>query len=60
MKPVVDSILRRLAWWFPRRLVLWCAVRVGAYATMGKYGDQIVSDLLFMDALERWDEESNT
>ena len=40
----------------PRWLVKWCAVRLGAHATCGKYGNTIVSELTFMDALKRWDE----
>lgn len=44
--------------WFasilPRSVVYWCAMRVGANATMGPYSDQIVPDLTMMDALKRW------
>jgi hypothetical protein len=44
-----------IAWHLPRTLVMWCAMRVGAYATQGRYGAQIVSELTFMDAMRRWD-----
>lgn len=47
----------RLAWWMPRELVYWCMVRAGAYATTGKYSDQVVPELLFMDALKRWEKK---
>lgn len=43
-----------LAYKLPRRLVLMCAVRVGAHATTGAWGHTIVPDLLFMDAIRRW------
>ena len=49
----------KLALWcarrLPRWLVRWAAVRLGAYATTGKYGSTIVPELTFMDALKRWD-----
>jgi hypothetical protein len=44
-----------IAWSLPRSLVRWCAVRVGAHATQGAHSNQVVPDLLFMDALKRWD-----
>lgn len=48
----------KLVLWFvnllPRWLVYWCAIRLGAHATTGQYGDTVVPDLRFMDALERW------
>lgn len=44
-----------VAWMMPRRLVYWCAVRVGAHATAGQYSDQVVPDLNVMEALKRWD-----
>jgi len=44
-----------VAWKLPRPLVYWCAIRVNAYATTGDYGHLIVSELLAMDALKRWD-----
>jgi len=39
----------------PRKLVYWCAVRVGAHATQGPYSNQEVPALTFMDALKRWE-----
>lgn len=49
-----DTWWRRLAFKMPRGLAYWCAIRVGAYATTGRYGNQVVPELLFMDALQRW------
>lgn len=43
-----------IAWHMPRWLVYRCAVRLGAHATVPPYGDQVVPDLTFMDALDRW------
>lgn len=43
-----------LAWHLPRQLVKWAAVRLGAHATIGKYENQVVPDLRFIDALQRW------
>ena len=44
-----------LSWHLPRGLVYWCAIRVGAHATTGRYGSQNVPELVFMDALRRWE-----
>lgn len=49
-----DKIMLKLAYLLPRRLVYWCAIRVGANATQGEYSNQIVPDLKFMDALRRF------
>lgn len=51
---MIDKLLMKLTWLFPRRLVMWCAIRVGAHATTGKYAEQVVPELRFMDALDRW------
>lgn len=54
-------VTRADTWWLfiarrlPRPLQYWCAIRVGAHATQGKYGSTIVTDLKFMEALERWE-----
>lgn len=38
----------------PKWLVYWATIRLGAHATTGQYGNQVVPDLRFMDALDRW------
>lgn len=53
-------VLRERLWlWFihrlPKKIIYWCAVRLGAHATTGKYGNTIVPNLTFMDALKRWE-----
>lgn len=50
-----ERMLIWLVWKLPRPVAYWAAIRVGVYATTGKYGDQIVPELLFTDALKRWD-----
>lgn len=51
---VIDRVVAELAWHFPRRLVLWAAVRLMVHATTGKYASQNVSKLRAIDALWRW------
>jgi hypothetical protein len=45
-----------IAWRLPRRVVMWCYVRVGAHATTGRYGSTLVPEVTMMDALGRWDD----
>jgi hypothetical protein len=51
---MTDKLRMWIAWHMPRSIVYWCAIRVGAHATQGKYSNQNVPELLFMDALQRW------
>jgi len=51
---LLDKIMMTVAWWLPRRLVYWCAIRVGSYATVGEYRNQVVPDLTFQQAIDRW------
>ena len=44
----------KLAWWMPKTLTYWCAIRLMAHATQGPYSTQVVPDLTAMDALTRW------
>jgi hypothetical protein len=53
-----DTWWRSIAFRLPRSLAYWCAIRVGSHATVGKYGNQIVPELLFVDALKRWDDRA--
>jgi len=46
-----------LSWKMPRKLAYWCAIRVGAHATTGKYGDTVVPGLSMMDMFKRWEGE---
>jgi hypothetical protein len=49
-----DRLLMKIAWTLPRRLVMWCYVRVGAHATTGEYSKTVVPELSMLDALGRW------
>uniref|UniRef100_A0A6M3JT76 Uncharacterized protein n=1 Tax=viral metagenome TaxID=1070528 RepID=A0A6M3JT76_9ZZZZ len=50
----MNKLVRWIAWKLPKKLVYWCVIRVGVNAAGSKYPNQIVPELLFMDALERW------
>jgi hypothetical protein len=52
-----EKLIMWLVWKLPRKLVYWCAIRVGAHATTGKYGTTEPPKLLFMDAIKRWGDE---
>ena len=49
-----ERLLIKLSWALPRKLAYWCAVRVMANATTGKFSSQVVPELTAMEALERW------
>ena len=50
-----EKILMFITWRLPKSLIYWCAIRLEASATQDQYSNQIVPDLLFMDALKRWE-----
>lgn len=45
-------IVHRLPDW----LIYWSAIRIGAYATTGKYGNTEVPKITFMNVLKRWEQ----
>lgn len=49
-----DFIWLWIAWKLPRRLVMWCAIRLIASATQGEYSNQAVPELTAITALNRW------
>ena len=51
-----EKVAMKIAWWLPRTVVMWCAVRLFAHATAGRWGNEFCSDVTVMDALKRWDE----
>jgi hypothetical protein len=59
---VMDKGRTRLALWLtwrlPRRVVYWCAIRLFAHGTTGRYGHTVAPELTVMDALERWEDRS--
>jgi len=44
-----------IAWHLPRKVAYWAAIRVGAHATTGPWSNQLVPELHFTEALERWE-----
>lgn len=51
------KFFRGLAYRLPKELVYWTSIRLLSHATQGKWAEQIVPDLLAMDALQRWENE---
>ena len=54
---MIERFTIMIAWLLPRKLVYWCAIRLGSEATVRddihRYeGD--VPDMTFIDALQRW------
>ena len=41
----------------PAKLIYWASIRMGAFATTGKYSNTVVPDMTFVDALKRWSEK---
>ena len=58
LKYEINKRLEKMLIWFvyrlPRPVAYWCSIRVMVHATTGKYSDQVVPELLAMDALKRW------
>lgn len=50
-----DKVMMKIAWLLPKKLVMWCAIRLIAYATQGKYSDTVVPELTAMDAIKKWE-----
>lgn len=50
-----DRIWLAVARALPRKLAYWCAIRVTAEASSGKYGDTIVPELTAMEAARRFE-----
>lgn len=53
---LLERAVIKAAWALPRRVAYWATIRVGANATTGRYGNQIVPELTFTEALQRWGE----
>ena len=48
---------RRVAWKLPDRVVYHAAIRLTAYATVGRYSTTVVPELSAMDAVGRWEKD---
>lgn len=51
----IEKAMLGLVWKLPKKLVMWCTIRVIANATTGEYSNQVVPELTAMVALDRWD-----
>ena len=51
----MDKICEWIAYRLPKRVVYFCAIRLGVHATTGKFSNTIVPEVTFMTALERWE-----
>ena len=49
-----DRFCSLVAFWLPRRIAYWAAIRVCARATVKEYGWQEPGKLRVFEALERW------
>lgn len=50
---LAEGVVMDIAWALPGKVAYWAAIRIGANATTGQYGNTSPCDLLFMDALKR-------
>lgn len=50
-----EKIWEYLAWKLPRRLVYWCAIRLAAAATTGRYSSRTPDEVSVLDALDAWE-----
>src|SRR5215472_5250918 len=50
-----EKINTWIAFHLPRGIVYWAAIRMGAHATCGCWGHENPTELLFIDALKRWE-----
>jgi len=51
-----DRAYMSIAWRLPRAWVYWCAIRLAAHGTAGRYGGTVVPELTALEALKRWQE----
>jgi hypothetical protein len=54
-----DKISLWIAQHLPRRLVYWCAVRVGSHGASNP-PSTVVPEMTMMDALQRWERRRDT
>lgn len=56
-KEYIRDHAQMAAWDLHPDIVYWCAIRLMAHATQGPYGNQIVPELNFIEALQRWEKD---
>ena len=49
-----ERIWQFLAWHVPAKLVYFCVVRAGAYASQGQWSGEEISSISIMKTLQRW------
>lgn len=54
-KEYKEKLITFIVWRLPKSIVYWSAIRVGANATQGDYGNESPTDLNFVTALKRWE-----
>lgn len=59
MRKRYERWLRVIVWRLPRSIVMWSTIRVISNATTGPYANQVVPELTAMEALRRWDGDSD-
>jgi len=52
-----EHLLIAFVWKLPKKLVYWCAIRVAAEATAGKYGNEMPDTVSIITALTRWEKD---
>lgn len=55
LKQKAERLFMAFVWKLPHHLVYWCAIRVWANATSGRFGSEEATATLFDDALRRWE-----
>lgn len=55
-RKMLEKFMFWFTWKLPKRLVYFCAIRVGAHATTGNYSNTVVPELTLMDAIKRWED----
>lgn len=53
----MEKLIKWLVCKLPESVIYFSAIRLAAYATQGKYSDQVVPELRLFDALERWEKK---
>lgn len=54
---MLDSTYQKIVSRLPKKIVYFCAIRLMAHATCGKYGDTEVPKLDIITALKRWEDD---
>ena len=57
-RDLFETINKWIAWRLPKSLVYWCAIRLIAHSTTGKYSSQFVPELTCINALKTWENDN--